>query len=216
MKNCNKPQFITFEGLEGCGKSTQSRMLFDYLKNKGIKVILTREVGGTLAAEKIRDVLVHNELLPLSELFLAMAARYEHLHKVILPALNDNTWVICDRFFDSTACYQGQYKNIGFDQIYQMHEAYMNCPDNTMQITPDLTFWIDVPINISLQRAYGRGENNKFEEKDLLFHQGVYDAYNVIHLRFFHRIMRIDAEDIDAAAVNSKVIQILQEKQLIS
>ncbi|CAF0735824.1 unnamed protein product [Didymodactylos carnosus] len=109
MSPAKRGKFITFEGGEGSGKSTQSNMLYQYLLSRNILVDLTREVGGTLSAEKMREVLIYQDLLPMSELLQIMAARYEHVHKRIIPKLNAGTWVICDRFIDSTACYQGSY-----------------------------------------------------------------------------------------------------------
>ncbi|MDA9163874.1 dTMP kinase, partial [Rickettsiaceae bacterium] len=117
----NRPKFITFEGGEGSGKSTQSKMLHQYLLSKNIKAIHTREVGGTVEAEKIRDLLVYSELLSMSELMLVMAARYEHINKVIIPALLEGSWVICDRFVDSTACYQSGDSGLSMDDIYELH-----------------------------------------------------------------------------------------------
>lgn len=111
-------KFITFEGGEGSGKSTQSKMLYDYLESKNVNVLLTREVGGTLEAEKIRDILLHSHLLPMTELMLVMAARFEHMSKIIIPALKQGIWVICDRFIDSTAAYQGINSDIGIDKIF--------------------------------------------------------------------------------------------------
>jgi dTMP kinase len=107
LYNDSKAKFISFEGGEGCGKSTQCQMLFDYLESRSIKVVLTREIGGVDTAEAIRNIVVNQELLPMSELMLVMAARFEHVNKLILPKLQDGYWVICDRFVDSTACYQG-------------------------------------------------------------------------------------------------------------
>ncbi|MGX6960215.1 MAG: dTMP kinase [Rickettsia endosymbiont of Pentastiridius leporinus] len=107
MSKLKQGKFITFEGGEGIGKSTQCQMLYEYLKSQNIPVILTREVGGTEAAEKMREILVHTDLLPMSELLQAMAARYDHMARKIIPALQEGNIVICDRFIDSTACYQG-------------------------------------------------------------------------------------------------------------
>ena len=111
LYDSTKAKFISFEGLEGCGKSTQCKMLYDYLLLKNIKVILTREIGGVDSAEAIREIVVNKELLPISELMLVMAARHEHIQKLIIPKLQDGTSVICDRFVDSTACYQGITRN---------------------------------------------------------------------------------------------------------
>ena len=125
MSQVQKPFFITFEGGEGSGKTTQSHMLYEALLSKNYKVIHTREMGGTPEAEKIRNLMLHSDILPMSELFLVMAARYEHISKLISPSLNTGQIVVCDRFLDSTACYQGQHKEIGIDLVYKLHKEVM-------------------------------------------------------------------------------------------
>lgn len=118
LYDSSKAKFISFEGGEGCGKSTQCKMLYDYLQSCNIKVVITREIGGADSAEAIRNIIVNKELLSMSELMLVMVARYEHMHKLILPKLREGYYVICDRFVDSTACYQGLTSEIGTDKIY--------------------------------------------------------------------------------------------------
>lgn len=198
-----KPKFITFEGVEGCGKSTQSKMLYEYLVSQNIKVILTREVGGTKEAESIRDILLHStDLLPMSELMLVMAARYEHIHKVIIPALKNGIWVVCDRFIDSTVAYQGQDKNIGAEMVYEMH----------MQIhglLPDITFFIDLRPDIALKRTIGRSDNNKFEDKGLDFHYKVYNEFLMLANKFKDRIVKIEAMNITKESVHDRIISLI-------
>lgn len=201
MINLKKPRFITFEGGEGSGKSTQSKMLYEYLLSKEVKVILTREVGGTPEAEKIRDILLHSELSPLSELLLVMAARYEHINKVIISALSKKTWVICDRFIDSTACYQGQHPDITIRKIYQLHEEMM-----PLSLMPDLTFFIDISPEIALQRIINRDGNNKFEDKEISFHQRVYQQFQTISDNFQERIFKIEAANLSKEEVHKKVV----------
>ena len=195
-----KAKFITFEGCEGSGKSTQSKMLYEYLESKHIRTILTREIGGTLEAEKIRNILLHSNLLPTSELMLVMAARFEHLHKLIIPALNKNTWVICDRFIDSTAAYQGQYIDIGIDKIYELHRNLIST------IIPDITFFIDVKPEIALERAKNRGDTNKFEDKDFGFHKSVYAGFKKISKNFKDRVIRIKSDGMNAREVHESIV----------
>ena len=212
MINFKRPQFITFEGGEGGGKSTQSKMLHEYLLSKSIKSIHTREVGGTVEAEKIRHLLVYSELMPISELMLVMAARYEHINKVIIPALLDGSWVICDRFIDSTACYQSGASGLTLDDIYELHEklmivSYDNEAENishpqidiheynTRGIMPDLTFFMDIPPEIGLKRVEVRGDANKFEEKNVAFHKEVYARFKSITERDKSRFLSIEAID---------------------
>lgn len=197
-------KFITFEGGEGCGKSTQSKMLYEYLLSKNFRVIHTREIGGTIEAEKIRNLLLYSELLPISELMLVMAARYEHVNKVILPALKDNIWVICDRFVDSTACYQGQHPLIGINKVYQLHQE--NISDGIM---PDITFLLDLPPELALQRTIGRKDNNKFEDKKLEFHHKVYEEFQTIAQRFKNRIVKIQVDNLDQSQVHQKIVNTL-------
>lgn len=226
MTNFLGPQFITFEGGEGSGKSTQSKMLYDYLLASGYKVILTREVGGTKEAEKIRDILVHSRLQVTTELLLVMAARCEHLHNVIIPHLKEGYIVICDRFIDSTACYQGMLESslpsaifdqklameqkidtehkLSLSEIYNLYKQILPIP-----IMPDITFFIDLPPEIALIRAKNRGDNNKFEAKDVQFHQEVYDRFCLIAQMFPERIIRIQATNLSAAQLNKNIIDSL-------
>jgi dTMP kinase len=196
-----KAKFITFEGGEGCGKSTQSNMLYQYLLSQNIPVDLTREVGGTISAEKMRDILVNQDLLPMSELLQIMAARYEHLHKRIIPKLNSGISVICDRFVDSTACYQGQ--DIGCDLVYDLHKSLIS------PMMPDITFFIDIDPNIALPRALVRGNNNKFESKNIEFHQKVYDGFQYISAKFPNRIVKINASTLSVQEIHDIIVAML-------
>ena len=203
LYDSSKAKFITFEGGEGCGKSTQCKMLYDYLQSCNIKVLLTREIGGTDSAEVIRDSIVNKELLPISELMLVMAARYEHIQKLILPKLQDNYWVIGDRFVDSTACYQGLASEIGIDKIYRLHQELM------LNLMPDITFFIDVEPVEALHRALSRKDSNKFEQKSLDFHRLVYQKYQNITEQFSNRIIKIKANNLTVQEVHSKILDCL-------
>lgn len=209
--NLSKPQFITFEGGEGCGKSTQSKLLYEYLLSKNIPAIHTREIGGTVEAEKIRHLIIYSELKPMSELMLIMAARCEHINKVIIPALLEGKWVICDRFVDSTACYQSGVTGLNIQEIYELHETLMvyepdefnsaNYPKletykfSYKGIMPDMTFFIDIPPSIGLGRANERGDANKFENKGLDFHNKVYEKFKTVAAMHSERIVTIAAEN---------------------
>lgn len=209
MIDPNEPKFITFEGGEGSGKSTQSKMLYEYLLNQGIKAIQTREVGGTPEAEKIRDVLVYSELLPVSELMLVMAARYEHINKVIIPALKAGTWVICDRFIDSTACYQsGKDSDLSVEVIFKLHKELMKdaSDENSFGLMPHLTFFMDVPPAIGLKRAGMRGDVNKFEEKNIAFHEEIYARFKEVAAKDQARFKVIDAVDRSIDEIHSDIV----------
>ncbi len=219
MPTAKRGKFITFEGGEGCGKSTQSNMLCQYLLSRDIPVDLTREVGGTISAEKMREILIYQELLPMSELLQIMAARYEHIHRRIIPKLNAGTWVICDRFIDSTACYQGSHitdklpipKNkeqplISIEKVYELHHALIS------SIMPDCTFWIDLIPEIALSRARARGDNNKFEHKEIVFHQEVYNRFQYISSQFVDRIVQIPALTRSIEEIHEAIVRHCKQK----
>lgn len=195
--------FITFEGGEGCGKSTQSKMLYEYLLSKGIDAILTREIGGTEVGEQIRDIVVNQELKLLTELLLVMAARNEHLLRIIIPALEANKWVICDRYIDSTACYQSNCWET-MDDIYNLHEYILG------DKSPDKTIIIHVPVEIALARTTGRKGNNKFEAKPIEFHRRIYSKFLQLQDRNPARIIDIDAKNLTAEEVHSEILKHLK------
>ncbi|WPY01782.1 Thymidylate kinase domain protein (plasmid) [Candidatus Trichorickettsia mobilis] len=203
LYDSSKAKFISFEGGEGCGKSTQCKMLYDSLQSFDIKVVLTREIGGVESSEAIRNIVVNRELLPMSELMLVMAARFEHVNKLILPKLREGYWVICDRFIDSTACYQGFAQGVGVEKIYRLHQDLM------LNLMPDITFFIDVESTKALQRALSRNDVNKFEAKNLEFHWQVSQGFQQLAERYSSRIARIDADGLDPQEVHHKVIQLL-------
>lgn len=162
-------QFVTLEGGEGSGKSTQAKLLLGYLEQSGIPAIQTREIGGSKEAEQIRELIFSNKLLNVSEILLVMAARYEHVENVVKPALNQNKWVVCDRYFDSTIAYQGDQENI--DMIHELHKTILK------NFLPDLTILIDIDPSIGLERAKQRGELNKFDKYDLNYHNKIRDSF---------------------------------------
>ena len=199
MNNLGQGKFITFEGGEGIGKSTQSQMLYEYLKSQNTPVILTREVGGTLVAEKMREILVHEELLPMSELLQAMAARYDHMVRKIMPALQEGYIVICDRFIDSTACYQGLELENGIDLVYNLHKTLMP------SLMPDITFFIDVEPEIAIERIKSRGRKTRFDTKGLDFYKENYNCFKELSNRFPERIKTIKALDLDPTEVHELI-----------
>lgn len=169
-----KHKFITFEGIEGSGKSTQSKKLYEFLLSKKSDTILTREPGGTKASEKIREILISDEIDKLeakTELFLNFAARLEHVEKLIKPALAENKIVISDRFFDSTFAYQGSA--FGLDNSLVQEVKQMTIGD----FAPDITFLIDVPVEHAFARIQDRASNNRYEKLGLEFHQKVRNGF---------------------------------------
>ena len=180
----NKPLFITFEGGDGSGKTTQSKRLHLYLKSKNIPCIWTREPGGTNIAELIRDVMVNNNMDVTTELLLALAARNEHLQHVILPALRKGEIVICDRFIDSSLAYQGH--KLGIEKVLKLHKEVFG------DIMPDITFFIDVEVQEGLARAKARGGNNRFDNAPVAMHEKLREYFLKLVDIFPERIIKID------------------------
>ena len=165
---------ITFEGIEGCGKSTQVDLLFDYLVSKGLKVIKTREPGGTAYGEALRDVALRKnfEVSPLSELLTIMAVRAQHVEEIILPALQGRTIVLCDRFVDASYAYQGYGRGIDLGIIETLNRLV------TKGVRPILTVLIDCPAGLGLKRKAKNDRSlDRFEKESLPFHRKIRNAY---------------------------------------
>ncbi|HEY3777307.1 MAG TPA: dTMP kinase [Rhizomicrobium sp.] len=193
-------RFISFEGGEGAGKSTQAKRLAAALESHGLSVCLTREPGGSAGAEQIRALLVEGE--PgrwdvSSETLLMFAARVDHLARTIRPALAAGRWVVCDRFTDSTYAYQGAGRGLDAKTIAALDNLA------TCGFMPDLTFILDVPVKTGLSRAGGRhGEESRFEQFDKSFHGRLRDFFHALAAREPARCILIDStapvEDVSA------------------
>ena len=212
-----KALFITFEGPEGAGKSTQIKLLKEYLESQGRKVLVTREPGGTPLAENFRNIVKHYQgeepLYPPTELLLFEAARTQHVNYVIAPALQNNIIVLCDRFIDSTEAYQGAGRAQDMDFLRQLNGyAIGGC-------VPDLTLLIDLPVEVGLQRAAARvahivDHNDRLEAEKIDFHQRVRAAYLAIARREPQRVRVLDGSlDIETLfnAVKQQVDDALSE-----
>ena len=200
--------FITFEGGEGTGKSTQSKLLYEHLINKNINTILTREPGGCLESEEIRNILIKgniNKWDPITESLLHNAARREHIKKIIKPALLENKVVICDRFVDSTMAYQG----IGLGVSSNFLDILSS--EITENIKPNITFIFDMDIKTSLERANIRDKEiqNRYEKFDQEFHKRVRN-YLLSLPRIDKRYILIDASK-SIEQINSKIIKSLSD-----
>ncbi|MEK7821242.1 MAG: dTMP kinase [Pseudomonadota bacterium] len=206
------PRFITFEGGEGAGKSTQVKRLAERLRAATIDPVLTREPGGCPGAEDIRALLVQGEpgrWSPLTEALLNYAARREHLDRTILPALKAGRWVISDRFADSTVAYQGYGHGLGAEIIAKIHALVVG------DFAPDLTLILDIPVKAGLERAVARaGNETRYERMDGGFHERMRQGFLDIARREPKRCAVIDAgRDVDAvaadiwAAVQSRLLQ---------
>lgn len=199
--------FITFEGIEGCGKTTQIERLEKMLLNHGITLIKTLEPGGTRAGKNIRQMLLdsrNNDLAPLTELILYAADRAQHVEEVIKPALEKGKWIICDRYFDATIAYQGFARGQDIELISLLNEKATN------GINPDITFLLECPVEIGLNRALKRNkelsleDQDRFEKEKMEFHQKVRDGYLELAHKDKKRFVIIDAsqsEDAVEAAI---------------
>jgi len=171
----SRGRFITLEGGEGAGKSTQISRLKVDLENAGLDVVLTREPGGSEGAEQIRKLLVEGDVgrwQPMTEALLHFAARADHVDKVIQPALSAGQWVLCDRFADSTMAYQGYGHGLGAGKINELYQTVLG------DFTPDLTVILDLPVEVGLARTTGRaGQEDRYERMEVEFHQRLRDGF---------------------------------------
>jgi dTMP kinase len=190
-------KLITFEGLDGCGKSTQLTRLAETLGQQGFNVVVTREPGGTEAGEKIRRLLLDTRtsgLSPMAELALMFASRVQHIHEIIAPAIEAGKIVLCDRFTDSSEAYQGGGRKLGSKPVLELHRVL--CGD----LRPDLTILMDSDVNASVERARRRNARNagesdegRFEKENRAFFTRVRNAYLEIAKREPERVVTIDA-----------------------
>ena len=182
--------FISFEGTEGVGKTTLIRRIFEYLESQGQEVVLTREPGGTPMAEQIRGLLLsvnHEEqMCNDTELLLMYAARAQHLDQVILPALNAGKTVLCDRFTDASFAYQCSGRGLSQEKLELLNKTFVSR-------MPNLTFWLDAPIELGMTRARERGALDRFEQEKVTFFEKVRGGYAQLAAQEPERIKRLDA-----------------------
>lgn len=167
-------QFIVLEGVEGVGKTTNLAFIEEYLRKQGIDLVVTREPGGTPMAEEIRSLLLsprEETVDEMAELLLMFAARAQHLHQKILPALEQGKWVLCDRFTDATYAYQGGGRGMNKDYIVDLENQVQG------DVRPDWVILLDLPVEIGLQRAGQRSEPDRFEREQKGFFERVRSAY---------------------------------------
>ena len=180
--------FITFEGIEGSGKSTQIQMLKEFFEKKSLKAFFTKEPGSSEIGKEIRSILLNkeNKIYPQTEIFLIFADRVQHVEEIIKPNLNEGKIVVSDRYYDSSVAYQGQREGIRKIEIYELIEN-LDLP------TPDITFLLDLPANVGLKRAKNRASLDRFESEEISFHEGVRQNYLDLQEQNFQRIVKIDA-----------------------
>jgi dTMP kinase len=212
-------KFITFEGLDGTGKSTQMRKLAAVLRAAGHKVVETREPGGTATGEQIRRVLLHSGttgLAPLAEMALMFASRAQHIAEVIEPGLAAGAIVLCDRFTDSTEAYQGSGRKLGSEAVRELHRVLCG------NLQPDLTILLDSNAAASVSRARrrnsrtaknaGRGhDENRFEQEKRSFFVRVHDGYMAIAKREPGRVVLIDARGTPGQT-HGKILEVVKRK----
>ena len=183
-------KFITIDGVEGAGKSTQIDFIYNLLKSKGIKLILTREPGGTDLGEKIRELLLGNDIDSMhsdTELLLMFADRNEHIQTKVIPALESGHWVLSDRFTDSSYAYQGGGRGLDVKRIAELEKWVLQ------GFVPDLTFLLDVDIELGMRRIKSRGMKDRIEQETMDFFARVRDSYIKRSQMFPDRIKLIDA-----------------------
>ena len=198
-----KGKFITFEGGEGVGKSTQSKLLVEELNKKGIKAVWTREPGGCDDAEEIRKLIVSgsaNRWDGITELLLIYAARRVHTEKKIKPLLKDGVTVISDRYFDSSLAYQGFGHNLPIENVETIRKIALE------DFKPDVTIFLDMDTEAALMRTNKRGDKNRFEDMELSFHKKVKDGFEYILSKENERFIRIDVTNITINELNKIII----------
>ena len=197
--------FISFEGIEGSGKSTQARLLAEYLKAEGFNVLLTEEPGGTVVGFKIREILLdpENSMDPLTELLLYSSSRAQHVREVIYPALMRNSIVITDRFHDSTVAYQGYARGIDLGIIKTLNDIVI--PD----LKPFITFLLDIDVEEGLKRNRAASKSDRFQIEPVEFHRRVRDGYLQIARQEPERVKLVDASG-PPEDVSRKIIEILE------
>lgn len=209
-------RFITLEGVEGCGKSLQSRLLEERLRASGLPCLHTRQPGGTRFGQEVRDILLHSQSAPrepIAELLLYLADRYQSLKETIEPALAGGRHVVCDRYHDATLAYQGHARGIGFGPIDRIAEI--------LDLRkPDLTIVLDIEVEVGLRRAKQRQVETsqehmcRFEAEEMEFHRRVREGYRLLRRREPERIRFLDA-DGTPQAVLERICRLLESSGVI-
>lgn len=194
-----RSMFITFEGIEGCGKTTQIRLLTEELTRRGLDCIATREPGGTKIGEAIRAIFLHcahDTMLPITELLLVTAARTQHVKEVIKPNLQAGKIILCDRYVDATAAYQGFAGGLGIENVMRSHALFVEA------LMPDITILLDCPVDLGLTRSRERNhaagvhiDEGRFEELGHSFHARVREGYLKLASMEPERFEVVNADD---------------------
>jgi dTMP kinase len=202
-----KGMFISIEGTDGCGKSTQIPLIKEYLEKNGHDIVVVREPGGTAISEKIRNILLDKDntgMFTKTEILLYAAARAQIVEEVILPALEAGKTIICDRFVDSSYAYQGFGRDSDLEEIIGLNEFA------TSQIMPDITFFMDISPELAFERRMAAAAADRIESEGLSFQVSVYAGFHALAKRFPERIKVIDAtQDVDSVFSHIKEYIIL-------
>jgi len=196
-------RFITLEGIDGAGKSTQLDFIADLLRGHGAELVQTREPGGTTLGEELRKLVLHQPMTPRAETLIVFAARAQHLAAVVEPALAAGKWVLCDRFTDATYAYQGGGRGVADDEI-AAHERWVHAA-----LQPDLTLLFDVPPEVAAARIAGTRAADRFEREQTRFFERVRAVYLARARQYANRFVVIDGT-LDAPAVQRFVEEKLQ------
>jgi dTMP kinase len=206
----SKGVFISFEGIDGAGKSSHIQAVADAFQRQGRTLVQTREPGGTPLAEKLRDILLHDTMDPLSEALLVFAARRNHLELVIEPALARGDVVLCDRFTDATFAYQGSGRGFDLAVLAQLEHWVQALPDGGLR-QPDLTLWFEIDPAVAARRLASARLPDRFESQPQAFFQQVHQGYAQRAQAHAKRFVRIGA-DADILAVRQSVLEALQQR----
>ena len=207
----NRGKFITIEGCDGCGKSTQLRLLSEYLTKNGIAHIFTREPGGGKISEAIRGILLNGknaEMTDECEALLYAAARVQHLHDRVEPALCEGKLVVCDRYVDSSLAYQAYARGLGVEFVGKINAFALE------KYPPDVTVFIDLTPEAAFKRKHGADENDRLEQAGIAFHKKVYDGYKRLAEEYSDRIVRVDGTK-SPEGIFADVLRILKERNCL-
>lgn len=199
----SKGLFISVEGTDGCGKSTQIPMISKYLENKGYVVNVLREPGGTITGEKIREILLdplNTDIRDMTEILLYAAARAQIMQEKIKPYLLAGEIVICDRFVDSSLAYQGYGRKVDINVIIDINKIALD------GVMPDITLFFDMPPDIAMKRRLSTGYTDRIENESIEFHRRVYEGYKALAYRFKDRIKTINAQKTVDEVFNEIII----------
>ena len=210
MSSLNNAKFITFEGIDGCGKSTQARLLLEYMNNSGVETILVREPGGTNISESIREILLHNSSSQMgdrTESLLMTASRAQLTQEVIVPNMDKGKFVIADRYSDSTLAYQGGGRNLDIEWLIELNNYA------TFTLLPDITFFVDIRPEEALRRL--DSDKDRIEGEGIEFQTRVRKTYQILAEKFNDRYVIIDGY-AEKGDIHKKVLNEMKRRKFIS